>query len=142
MLVDVLEVVLLTTRARDGKTEFEPHAKTAAGQKATNNPKEDADTDRAGSLENSGRGREDTSTNHLVENQEDGTSDADLAVVAIGEFLSCLDLTNDGTLIVADRHRGGLDSLRVGGLVKGTHNVCCCPSALIGLLTIWLMMME
>lgn len=35
VLVDVLEVVLLTTRARNGKAEFEPYAETAAGQKAT-----------------------------------------------------------------------------------------------------------
>lgn len=35
VLVDVLEVVLLTTRARNGKTEFEPYTETAAGQEAT-----------------------------------------------------------------------------------------------------------
>lgn len=35
VLVDVLEVVLLTTGARNGKTEFKPYAETAAGQEAT-----------------------------------------------------------------------------------------------------------
>ena len=56
-----------------------------------NDPQEQADSHRAGSREDARRGREDASPNHLVQDQEDSTRDADLLVIAVAEAYVLLD---------------------------------------------------
>ena len=53
----------------------------------TNDPEHDADADGPSGGEDGGWGGEDTGANHLVENEENGTGDAYLAVVVEGKLL-------------------------------------------------------
>lgn len=121
--VDVLEVVLFAAGAGDGEAVLEPDAEAGKGQDAADDPEDQADADGACRGKDVGWCREDAGSDHLVEDEEDGAGDAELAVVGVGVGVFLLDLADRFMAVLVCRgHLLLLDGdIVAGGLVRGRH---------------------